>query len=583
MTGFWTFVAAVALFFLWLRYLARRRASATANGPADDWGEATGVVDARILDIRARAAKEPLENWLLQPEPVRQPSRIGNDTDDGSHGGTRNGGAPRRVAESVTAVLRKQIPPRGEPPRSWLGGLPMLPPDVQWPRGINPEDKAKGEVPLHFIAQVACADLPAELWGGLGPREGWLLLFVNGNTCEADNKGVWRVLHIAELGEDRQPPADIGPIHDGVYTGSTPLTLRESSYPRWPVDIVSMPNELRIEEGRSLAAPADLAKLLYPGAEVAADRWARPSIGPFTWRCLALAIDGALDGLTGLNAKADGYRSKMRAKLAEPGMIDDIVPELERQEAKFWSDYGAMLNAPDTDDIPPPERERRAAMRIRASERRKFTAEIAALIAEYPTPAALLDFLDRQDENRWKEDAAAYLRQLRDFADQQGLDSPFSEQAWAEVRRELGQIDHDIWALAWGRGDAGLPVTLERRTLSAMTYLAPRLASASEEQAIACYTDRERHALVPASAASQFEAKWRALPENRPHRMGGYHDGLQSDAQPGATDRLLLMQFAVDDALHWVWGDCGAVYCFIAPQHLEDRAWDQAEFHLECH
>ena len=73
------------------------------------------------------------------------------------------------VKESVSVVLRRQVPVRfDEEARSWLGGLPKMPAGTEWPR-------AKPKKPLHFVAQLDCASLPQELWGGLGPREGWLL------------------------------------------------------------------------------------------------------------------------------------------------------------------------------------------------------------------------------------------------------------------------------------------------------------------------------------------------------------------------------------------------------------------------
>jgi hypothetical protein len=46
-------------------------------------------------------------------------------------------------------------------------------------------------------------------------------------------------------------------------------------------------------------------------------------------------------------------------------------------------------------------------------------------------------------------------------------------------------------------------------------------------------------------------AGWRRLFEGRPHRMGGYHDGVQSDAKDGPTDHLLLFQIASDEVMHW--------------------------------
>src|SRR5262249_9741386 len=64
-----------------------------------------------------------------------------------------------RTTAEASVILRRQVPIRfDEPPRSWLGGLPRMPGNIRWPRtGI------KGR-PLPFIAQIACADLPKQIW-----------------------------------------------------------------------------------------------------------------------------------------------------------------------------------------------------------------------------------------------------------------------------------------------------------------------------------------------------------------------------------------------------------------------------------
>ena len=126
-------------------------------------------------------------------------------------------------------------------------------------------------------------------------------------------------------------------------------------------------------------------------------------------------------------------------------------------------------------------------------------------------------------------------------------------------------------------------MTVERRKLSVVEPLGSILSATSVAVATRYYFDPGKRGLIPADMLATLEAGWRQLYENRPHRMGGYHDGLQSDAQPGPPEMLLLMQFATDYPMQWLWGDCGAVYCFIRPGDLEDRAWDRAEFHLECH
>lgn len=97
------------------------------------------------------------------------------------------------------------------------------------------------------------------------------------------------------------------------------------------------------------------------------------------------------------------------------------------------------------------------------------------------------------------------------------------------------------------------------------------------------YVDPARRQLIPAHLLADFEAGWRCLVENRPHRMGGYHDGLQSDAVIGPTEHLLLFQLASDEGMHWCWGDVGAHYIYISPADLRRGAFDKASIVLECH
>ena len=81
-------------------------------------------------------------------------------------------------AAALTLHLVPQIPPRDAiSTHSWLGGRPRLDPGAAWPE-IR-------EVPGQFIAQIACADLPAGVWDGLGPRRGSLALFIHPRDGDA--------------------------------------------------------------------------------------------------------------------------------------------------------------------------------------------------------------------------------------------------------------------------------------------------------------------------------------------------------------------------------------------------------------
>jgi uncharacterized protein YwqG len=97
------------------------------------------------------------------------------------------------------------------------------------------------------------------------------------------------------------------------------------------------------------------------------------------------------------------------------------------------------------------------------------------------------------------------------------------------------------------------------------------------------YLDPARRGLIPAPLMADFEAFWRRSGNNPPHRIGGYYDGVQSEAKLGPTAQLLLFQVASDDAMQWCWGDVGTYYAFIRPADLRRGDFTQATLSLECH
>lgn len=78
-------------------------------------------------------------------------------------------------------------------PSSWIGGLPEMPDEFEWPQ-------TDGKAAL-FLAQIALADLPDDIWGGIGPKTGWLVFFL----APKDWGGV-RVLHVKTKGAPRDYP-----------------------------------------------------------------------------------------------------------------------------------------------------------------------------------------------------------------------------------------------------------------------------------------------------------------------------------------------------------------------------------------
>jgi Domain of unknown function (DUF1963) len=268
---------------------------------------------------------------------------------------------PLPVVESVSVVLRRQVPVRWEEPaRSWIGGLPRMPESVEWPLGPTTDHPERGLTPLHFVAQIACADLPPDLWGGLGPREGWLLLFLNGQDWNVmDNGAAVRVLHIAELGPERAPPPGIHPVHDEMYTGPDYGFVRTQQdiptvWRRWPVDLVTIPN--RVIEGAPTPAiiPQSFASILYDGAPVKDEGRAEPpGKAPCSWRGALYVVDSIARVL----AKEHEMRFDLvRGKPSGPGWIADAINRTDAQIERFlasWALHPTAENASEAERIRP--------------------------------------------------------------------------------------------------------------------------------------------------------------------------------------------------------------------------------------
>lgn len=439
------------------------------------------------------------------------------------------------VAESVTTVLRRQVPPRDEPARSWLGGLPRLPEDVPWPRRVSYERPDEGERPLHFVAQVACADLPAELWGGLGPRTGWLVFFLDPNDGTPEEAGSHAVLHVDHLGPERPVPFDLGPVDDRVFTGGSYRWLPADEVPsvwrRWPVDVVAFANQVHERDGRSVVTPDGFAETLYDGEPVragfpAARPWTRGQAAD-ALRALATAVQvppvppGREDAITRLRTDGGPGGLTLPPESLDPDADTDAVLqwlEGQREAVRLW--------------------QQQVVERCHASAHQLAVGE----------PDAPLSLAEWQSLQADFEDEAMTYHELvlrRDHASDSG-----------EQRLRLR----------------------EHRTAAALSTTA-----STTQQAVCEWLDPRRRTQLPPELLDEMAAAARRLPDNRPHRMGGYHDGVQSDAVPGPTEDLLLLQLTTDGAMDWCWGDTGAYYFRIRSDHLAAGDFTGVEMWLECH
>ena len=493
---------------------------------------------------------------------------------------------PREVEENVSVVLRRQVPLAAGPARSWLGGLPRLPDSVEWPRTVAPDRADEGDRPLHFVAQISCEDLPPDLWGGLGPRVGWLLFFLNPLDPEGDDPRLVRVVHVEEWGAEREPPVDLPPVDE--ETGPGPdyrhcRTVRDipTRWRRWPVDLVAVPNQLYDEGNRIFVTPPDFAAQLYAGAPVNPAPAEAEADAPLSWRGALYIIDSVLreldEGIIGRPPSP-----AQREVLLRENYVASIIPELRAQE-EAWMSVGPGAIVAKPEPLTLRERELQARMQSISEDRQRELEKVAAFIVQNPNGEAIIARCehDRKAEADWRAGAIAGLEAVRDQIVAQPLDTPLLPEDWEALRMHLDGQRLAGWSIEWTSRNTEFPVSLVQRTVSLLDLAEAGRNAGVVELAADYQADPALAALVPEGIRSRLEPHWRALTDNRPHRMGGYHDGLQTDPEEGPQEMLLLLQLASDDAMHWMWGDGGAYFITISPRDLAQGRFDQAEIRLE--
>ena len=135
----------------------------------------------------------------------------------------------------------RPYPPIEQPIRkSYLGGLPTLNKDNDWPR-------ASDGTPLHFLARIDCSELPVieNAAAGQLPQQGTLQFFGRIDEemlwCDnEDHRDHSRVIY-NEIPIDRTaaPPTDLGAIEGEYHSYDRELKLPNESYstvyPQWPL------------------------------------------------------------------------------------------------------------------------------------------------------------------------------------------------------------------------------------------------------------------------------------------------------------------------------------------------------------
>lgn len=498
----------------------------------------------------------------------------------------------RIKADPVSAVLRRQVPVRfDEPARSWLGGLPQMPDDIAWPRG------GPNNWPMHFAAQINCGDLPESLWRGQGPREGWLLLFIDGFRIggggdESDDE-TSAVIFIDRLGSERPPPEDLHPVHNLIMSGpSYPQHDVPCVWRRWPLDIVAQRQE--IETGnvisfteRQFSPKPTTVQEIYGVAPPSSRPKLDPDTNaPLTWRgvlhcVMALTVrqrkaakqpprdltiklregSGWLTrlvtetqtALTDLITRRDGFAVELADLIHEGVQTED-----DDKRRIFLENKGPIFSKlikleQDTLDG------------LRAYECKGGEAALEAEIEASVNGVA-----------QWWESQTEVLNVLRAEIETNNLDAPLPAHVWAELNKKLGSISYSVFLTRY-RAQAAEGLTWREITLADNIWGGDLL----QEHYLDLYVQNpDTRNLIPERSQETIGDIARAIGWDRPHRMGGFADPLQADI--GLEDGPLLFQLASDDGMNWMWGDAGAIYLYASDTELSSRKFNGFAF-MECH
>ena len=503
-------------------------------------------------------------------------------------------------------MLHRPYPPIKFPPvRSRLGGRPLLPAAFEWPWS------RRREAPLHFLAQIDCAELPridARL-----PTAGMLFFFASD-----DEEQIWsdgapedsvRAIYAPAVAADqpeREPPPELPPIGHQDLGGQYPELYGE---PTWPLPGENGPSlhaswplvALRIDSWPDYSAAIETPIFrdvvtrgigLAEVDEITARRMGAGAQAPVP--------DGYEEARTALNVIGPLYERRVEALRVAAAMAATALPTRtgrtpvwgERADDRFlwptdtrWKDQkpfpqaGIMIDRiarllthcvltlqknPSCQhaDIQEQLRSIEAAARrwikraatigLDAAPSEKDANQFANWLAELVTSGAA------QETTRRPEARTSLLARLSAFTRRRQQNQPLAGAVQSNLQSRLG---------------GELSRILLKALSSSIVYAAgaPRAAALIPPN---FYNDLENDHLPFRQSRDGVEVAcedWRLKASI--HQMLGHAPSAQ-DAAAADSSPVLLLQLCWDDAIGMKFGDVGAASFWIKPEHLAERRFD---------
>jgi Domain of unknown function (DUF1963) len=419
-----------------------------------------------------------------------------------------------RGEEASVVRLVLQVPIRdAAAPRSWLGGGPRLPAGMELPT----IDGARAD----FLAQICLADVPADLWEGLGPRSGWIAMFAHPETGET------RVLHLPSADVAHPPAGPVGEVfcwsQSTARDGDLPPLPRQ--WPQWPVELVTV-------------RPGDPDPWVEGRDEARHQRYAagydvrEPGLHPFDWTSLLALTDVLEAGMRKYNFAVDH------------GDESPLVKTRARLEARLTAIDGEMLSSTDRhrvqkqlDDQLEMIAATGAARAVNAQVRAR-AEEVIAIVRETHASGATFS----------ANDAAAVVDAL-------------GAAEWMKVVRDSSSGAERVTTVA-------LPLTRHDKDCPLWVYdydirhaeLAKRAYCADP-------------ASLPAAQRAHYEPIWQALARIEMPSMGHVPIGYVHEFDD-ATD-VTLIEIPTGHLLNWMFSDCHHLVLTMKKADLAAGNWDR--------
>ncbi|WP_208354116.1 DUF1963 domain-containing protein [Pseudaestuariivita rosea] len=415
--------------------------------------------------------------------------------------------------------LLRQWPDGPMSKTSYLGGRPTLPPNISWPRN------RRTGLPLHFLAQINCAELPELFDGPELPEKGTLFFFadISEQMRWKDNYGRQDDTRVLYTGEDvtdlpeTEFPSDLPDIghEEGRADGGFGEPGRKS-FVKWPVEgriVDTIPwdwsrsrdqvSPKLVEHARELANREIVALIPdapeAPGAKELVKVIKAESRETIAGYSTDEQIDFLPDGLGG--------------RFPYSGMAAQIVLKTFLSEAE--ARYESLILRRDS---------------YSRGKNRGKVPELAYLEGYMPTTRGLINALNAIEPY---EPLTANLSEAFDL--------------WLKVEVQSGFVD------AW---------TMVERLHIALRHIA-RLA----------ISDEDLRATLPDGFMDQFRRDLQPSPNDAEHMVGG---PKSFKGAPTNGEGVKLLQLDSDYALDFMFGEYGIADFWIEEEDLEALRFENA-------